>query len=221
VKLRAAAVFGLLAIGPGLPGWEPLPFEGRTENRFDGGRDGVLAVESRGGASMLFRRLEAAPEGPFTLSWRWRVERTMGPTDLTQKGADDRPAALYVSYPYDPATATVSERLSRPFVELAKGGDAPGRVLAYTWGGSEPRGAVLRSPYMGAAGAIVVLRSGEGPLGVWLEERVRPDLDYLRAFGAPPVGPPLQLAVGADSDDTASWSLAYIADIRLAPAEGG
>jgi hypothetical protein len=221
VKLRAAAFLGLLVVGPGLPGWEPLPFDGRAENRFEGREDGVLVVESRGGASMLFHRLQSPPEEPFVLSWRWQLERTTGPTDLTRKGADDRPLALYVSYPYDPTTATVSERLSRPFVELARGGDAPGRVLAYTWGGSEPRGAMLRSPYMGAAGAIIVLRSGEGPLGVWLEERVRPDLDYLRAFGAPPAGPPLQVAVGADSDDTASESLAYVADIRLTPAEEG
>lgn len=218
MKLSAAAILALVAIGPGLPGWEPLPFDGRPANRFDGRDDGVLVVESRGGASMLFRRLEERPQGPFTLSWRWRVDRTMGPTDLARKGADDRPVALYLSFPYDPASADLGERLARPFVELAKGRDAPGRVLAYTWGGERGRGAMLRSPYMGAAGAIMVLRRGDGPVGVWLEEQVRPDEDYRRAFGVPPSGPPMQIAVGADSDDTAAESLAFVADIRFGPA---
>jgi len=221
VSVRAAALLlAVFAIGPGLPGWEPLPFEGRPENRFVGRDDGVLVVESRGGASMLFQRLDA--EAPAaTLAWRWRVDRSMGPTDLGRKGADDRPLALYLSYPYDPATASLSERMARPFVELAKGADAPGRVLAYTWGGIEARGAMLRSPYMGAAGAILVLRAGDAPTGVWLEERVHPADDYRRAFGADPAGPPLQLAVGADSDDTASECLAFVANIRFETAEGG
>lgn len=223
MTVRAAAfLLAAIAIGPGLPGWEPLTFDDRAENRFDGRADGVLVVESRGGASMLFHRLaaEAAPE-PSALVWRWRVDRTMGPTDLGRKGADDRPIALYLSFPYDPASASLSERMARPLIELAKGRDAPGRVLAYTWGGGEARGAMLRSPYLGAAGAIVVLRAGDAPTGVWLEERVLPADDYLRAFGAAPAGAPLQLAVGADSDDTGSESLAYVANIRFEPAGGG
>ena len=215
----ALLALAALAIAPGLPGWEPLDFDGRAQNTFEGTSEGVLVVESRGGASMLFHRLPQGGSASDALAWRWRVESTMAATDLTRKGADDRPLALYLSFPYDPATATLAERMTRPLVELRQGRDAPGRVLAYTWGGTEPRGAVLESPYLGSSGAIVVLRSGDAPTGVWFDEEVDPQDDYRRVFGAAPAGPPLQIAVGADSDDTAGESLAYVADIRFGKEE--
>ena len=113
------------------------------------------------------------------------------------------------------AAASVPERMKRVLVELAQGSDAPGRVLVYVWGGLSPRGATLESPYLGSAGALIVLRAGDAALGTWFEERVDIAADYARLFKRGSATP-YQIAIGADSDDTRSSSLARVADIRFA-----
>ena len=198
-------------------GWRALGFDGKAANRF---RlvDSTIEVASDSSVSLLYHPV--APDLARTpcLAWRWRVERTMLPTDLSKRGGDDRPAAIYVTFPYDAAEASVPERMQRVLVELTQGSDAPGRALVYVWGGVAPRGAVLESPYMGSAGALIVLRGGDAPLNQWFEERVDIAADYARVFKRPP-RPPSQIAIGADSDDTRSTSLARVADLGFRACE--
>lgn len=216
----ATALTGVaLASEPAVPddlaalGWRALGFSGKAANSY---RlvDGAVEVASDSSVSLLFR--DVAPDLARTpcLGWRWRVERSMPPTDLTRKGGDDRPVALYVTFPYEPEEASLAERMKRVVVELVQGSDAPGRVLIYVWGGTMPRGAVLRSPYLGDAGALIVRQPGDAPLGHWREETVDLAADYARVFRRPP-RPPSQVAIGADSDDTRSASLARVADIAF------
>ena len=63
----------------------------------------------------------------------------------------------------------------------------------------------------------VVMDSGETLLGQWVKHERDLAADFLRAFGAETdVMPPLVgLAVGADSDNTQSTSLAYVGDLGL------
>lgn len=192
-------------------GWRPLGFDGKAANRFRLVEDAV-EVASESSVSLLYRAVTPDLARTPCLAWRWRVERSMPPTDLSRHGGDDRPAAVYVTFPYDPAEATVAERMKRVLVELVQGRDAPGRALVYVWGGTAARGAVLESPYMGSAGALIVLRGADAPLERWFEERVNIAADYARVFRRPP-RPPSQLAIGADSDDTRSSSLARVADL--------
>jgi len=211
--LAAAAGATETAVAPELAaaGWRLLGFSGKEGNRF---RlvDEAIEVASQGSVSLLYRPV--APDLAHTpcLAWRWQVERAMPPTDLGRRGGDDRPLAVYVTFPYDPGEASVTERMTRVLVELTQGSDAPGRALVYVWGGTAPAGTVLESPYMGSAGALIVLRNGDAPLGRWFEERVDVAADYIRVFKRPP-RPPSQIAIGADSDDTRSTSLARVADI--------
>jgi hypothetical protein len=196
-------------------GWRPLGFDGKTANRYRLVAPDTIEVESERSASLLYRAVApAATDG--CLAWRWRVDQTMPPTDLTRKGADDRPAALYVSFRYDAEEATIPERMQRAMIELTQGRDAPGHVLIYVWGGKVPRGSVLASPYLGSIGALVVLRRGDAPTGEWFNEQVDVAADYARIFQRKPIAP-YQVAIGADSDDTRSSSLARVADIRFGP----
>jgi hypothetical protein len=217
-----AACFGVLATGarggeipiaPDLEalGWEPFGFSGLRENRFVGGEDGTLEVVSENSVSALYY-----PVAPVArcLAWSWRVDEAMPANDLRHRGTDDRPIAVYVAYPFDPDHAGLWEHLKRVFVELAKGPDAPGRVVSYTWGGLGARGDIQPSPYMRSAGRLVLLRPGDQETGVWRHEIVDLAADYQRAFGAP-AQRPTQIAVLSDSDSTGSRARALIKNSRF------
>lgn len=217
--LALAAGAAPLPVAPDLPGWRPFAFDGKPANRFRATAEGAIEVASAGSVSLLYH--DVAPELARTpcLTWRWRVERTMPPTDIARKGGDDRPVAIYVTFPYDAEEASTGERMKRVLVELVQGRDAPGRVLVYMWGGKSPRDSVVESPYLGSFGALIVLRPGDAPLGQWFAEEVDIAKDYARVFKKP-ARQPNQVAIGADSDDTGLESLAQVAELRFQSCRG-
>lgn len=226
MSLRAALLLAVVAVAHAetvpadlaADGWRAFTFAGLRPNRFIGHDDGTIEVVSDDSASALYRPLDVDFAAAPCLAWQWRVDEAMPPTDLRRRGRDDRPIALYVAYPYDPAHASFWESVVRAFVELFHGADAPGRIVAYAWGGFGARGQVQRSPYLQAAGGFVLLRPGrDQPDGVWLDEMVDLEADYERVFGDP-ANPPTQLALFADSDDTDSRSRAFVRAIRFTAA---
>ena len=219
VVLAAAAVAAPVPIAADLAGWRLFAFEGKAANRYRATAEGGIEVASAGSVSLLYH--DVAPDMARTpcLAWRWRVDVSMPPTDIARKGGDDRPVAVYVTFPYDPDEASLGERMKRVLVELSQGHDTPGRVLVYMWGGRSPRGAVVQSPYLDSFGALVVLRPGDAPLGQWFTEEVDIARDYVRVFKRP-ARAPNQVAIGADSDDTGLQSLAQVAELRFQPCGG-
>ncbi|HEX5079585.1 MAG TPA: DUF3047 domain-containing protein, partial [Geminicoccaceae bacterium] len=71
----------------------------------------------------------------------------------------------------------------------------------------------------GAAGLMRVLRPADSPGGTWFTERVDVAADYRQAFGEEPPDP-TQIAIQADTDDTASASRAFVADLAFVPRQG-
>jgi Protein of unknown function (DUF3047) len=82
------------------------------------------------------------------------------------------------------------------------------------FGGEQPRGTVVDSPHLGAAGAVRVLRPADSPTGEWFEERVDIAQDYREAFGEDPPDP-TQIAISADTDDTGSSSRGFVAALAF------
>lgn len=199
-------------------GWQQLAFPPRPANVWRAGDGGSVEVTSEAGVSMLYRPVEADPALTPILSWRWRVDEGVPPTDLASRGGDDRSLAVFVGFAWDPDGATLWERMRRPFVEGAAGPAAPGRTLSFVWGGSSPAGTGFASPHAGASGWIVVLRNGAAPTGDgWHRERVDVAAAYRAAFGAEP--PRVTwLAVSADGDDTGSRVRGAVADFAFSPA---
>jgi hypothetical protein len=201
-------------------GWRELPNPNKQENVFSVGAEGAVEVVSRDSVSTLYRPVAVDLAERPLLSWRWRVDEAAPATNLAAKGEDDCSLAVFVGFPYDPGQASFFERMKRPLVESWVGEDAPGRVLRYVFCGDHERGATVESPYLGDAGAIKVLRPARSPTGEWLQEEVDLAADYRAAFGeAPP--DPTQLAIQADTDNTASMSRASVADLAFtSPASG-
>ena len=177
--------------GPDLKaaGWRELEVSGKKANRFVGQPDGSIEVISASSVSRLYRTLQVDLKATPELAWQWRVDEAVPPTDLTRKGEDDTALTIYVGFPWDPERASFTERLKRPLVEALAGENAPGRVLAYVFGGKQPRGEVVASPHLGSAGFMRVLRPADSPTGEWFEERVDLAKDYRQGFGEDPSNP--------------------------------
>jgi hypothetical protein len=213
--LAAPAPIVTIPAGPDLEaaGWRELEVKGKPANRFIGHPDGSIEVISSSSVSRLYRPIEVDLDATPVLTWRWRVDDPVPPTDLTQKG-DDTELTIYVGFSWDPSEASFTERLTRPLVEAYAGEDAPGRVLAYVFGGDHPRGELVTSPHLRSAGGMRVLRPADSPTGQWFEERVDLVEDYREVFGEDP-SDPTQIAISADTDDTGSTSRGFVDDLAF------
>ena len=195
--------------------WTEITFDGKPANTYRAcGADCVEVSTDKSVSLIAMPRRVNLTRFP-KLTWQWKVEGRVAPTDLTTKGKDDRAVALYVTFPYDPDTASLSERLLRPLVELARGKDAPGHTLSYVWSGYGRPGEVVRSPYYGSVNVMIVARNGSAPLGRWLTETVDVAADHLRVFGHPATHT-ADILIGADSDDTGNRNRAFVRHIAFA-----
>jgi hypothetical protein len=215
----------LLTLAPGIAGavltsgleaqgWRELPNPHKAENRFSLGPDGAIEVASKDSVSTLYKPVAVDLAQRPILTWRWRVDQAAPATDLAAKGEDDCSLAVYVGFPYQPERASFVERMKRQLVESWAGENAPGRVLRYVFCGAHPRGEVVKSPYLGSAGMIRVLRPASSPTGAWFKEQVDVAADYRQAFGEEPQNPS-QIAIQADTDNTHSTSRAEVADLAF------
>ena len=135
------------------------------------------------------------------MTWEWKVEEPVQISDLTTKGKDDRAVAIYVTFSYDSATASSTERLLRPVIEMTRGNDAPSRVLSYVWSGFGKPDEMVQSPFLGGVNVMIIKRNEAAPNNQWLKEKVNVLNDHQRAFGRKP-SPVIQILISADSDDT-------------------
>ncbi len=209
------ATFAILALSLGLGGLapgaaaQPLSFADWRDQRFqlfnrvEFTRAGqALSIRAEDAASMIYTTLPPGLRGARSASWSWEVSRSVPATRLDQRGGDDRNIALY--FAFLPAAEAAALGANPSIRRLLR--NPEGRVLVYVHGGDAPRGAMMRTPYLGNQGVVVIRRpAGTGPA----MERVDLAADYARAFGGAP-GALVAVAVSADSDDTDS-----VIDARL------
>ncbi|NVJ91359.1 MAG: DUF3047 domain-containing protein [Methylocystaceae bacterium] len=193
-------------------GWRILKFDDKNANRFAAQSDGTIFVSSDDSVSVLYKDVQVDLAQTPILSWSWKVDKSVPPTDLSTKGKDDRSLALYVSFPFDYERAGFWERFIRDIIVAFKGKDTPGRVISYVWGGNAEKGNILESPYLKSAGALIVLQKAQK--GDWVRESVNVAKDYERIFGQP-ANQPYQIAISADSDDTKVSSIGWVKDIKF------
>ena len=186
-----------LRFGPSLPDWTAVQFPGIAPAHFSAADDATLNIATDSAAGVLWRALSAKAK---TARWRWRVDEGVAPTDLTQRGADDRAIGIYFVFSDRPGPAT-------GLLGMLASSDVT--ALVYVFGGDRPRGAVTASPHMGARGKFIALRHAAAPKRVWHDENVDLAADYARAFGrAMPTL--IGVAIFSDSDDTRARNRASV-----------
>ena len=150
---------GLMTALPSRVLAEDIVFQGWTHQKFvsSGATTGVspagqLSVESE----RCFLALAAPARKRMAgqkASWSWNVGTSVPPTDLSQKGGDDRNLSLYFIFAPQDLAAKAQDLGIRKLL-----GNPEIRVLMYVWGGSHDRNTVVASPYLGARGKTIVLR---------------------------------------------------------------
>jgi hypothetical protein len=195
-------------------GWREVLFDNKAPNNYFTHDDGSISVGTNESVSLIYKEVEVDLSKTPKLSWSWKVDVAIPPTDLRIKGKDDRSLAIYVSFPFDYERANFFERFFYKLVAAIKGEETPGRVISYVWGGDAQRGTISESPYLKSAGALITLREAKASGGEWFNETVDVVRDYERIFGEPP-NQPYQIAISADSDDTKLPSLGWVRDIRF------
>ena len=146
------------------------------------------------------------------VSWRWKVDRVLGGARIGTKEGDDFAARVYVSFEIPPEDLTFAERARLDLARLLYG-DVPAAAICYVWDNAAPQGTSLWSPWAERV-RIVVLRSGNGEAGRWLDERRDVAADFREAFGRP--APRMSgIAAGSDTDQTHESVTAWFGDFRL------
>lgn len=207
---------GAAVLGLGRDHWKENTFSDIPATEYLVKADGTILIIANQSSSILHRRLSPKEREGTALAWEWRVQDPVPPTDLTQKGEDDRAVAVHIWF--KDKKGGLFAGIKRSLAKLS-GRSLRGKAISYTWGGTQEPGTVLENPFMKGDGVIIVLRGEEAPTGKWIRERVDFMADFEAAFGYRP-DPPKGIAISGDSDNTGVMSRASVRDIHfMADAE--
>lgn len=194
-------------------GWRLLDVPGKAKAEFTKRSHDSIGVRADTAVAFLYRSVDDDMGPKRRLVWNWRIDETVPPTDLTRAPGDDRSLAVHLVFPVHEDRLSLWERMDLALTRLVAPPMA-GKVLTYVWGGTHPEGSVLSNPYLDKRGKIIVLRSGDGPVGQWFMEEIDFVADFRMAFGYRPPAP-VFLAISADSDDTGSRIFGAVADLTF------
>ena len=183
------------------------------------GGQSVLRIQTDHSYANLVHKLSPAFSGASAhLHWRWRLDQPLLRADLTHRLGDDSAVKVCAAFDLPIEKLGFVERNFLKAARAASHEHLPAATLCYVWDHRLPAGTVLHNAYTHRI-RFIVLDSGEQRLGQWVTHTQDLAADFHRAFGeeSAEMPPLLAILVGADSDNTADRSLAYVADISLAP----
>lgn len=167
---------------------------------------------------------------PARLQWRWRLDEPFSggkrAPDLLTKDGDD--AALKVCVMFDHPLDSVPF-LERTVLRIARGisgENLPAATVCYIWDSAGPAPLEGVNPYTRRV-RFISLQGRNSPLTRWTSESRDVAQDFAKLFADElPQGaqtprselPPVTtVLIGADSDNTASKSTGWVADLQAAP----
>jgi len=203
--------------GPLPAGWQPLTFRKiKKHTQYSLVKEGgivVVKAQSNSAASGLIRKIRIDLAEYPIITWRWKIANILEKGDVTQKSGDDYPARLYITFQYDPAGLSFSEKIKYKAARLFYGEYPPSGAINYIWESKAPKGTVVPNPYTNRA-MMIVVQSGTSKLNTWVHEKRNIVEDYQKAFGKTP---PLisSVAIMTDTDNTKESATAYFGDITF------
>ncbi len=179
----------------------------------------MAAIEAKAKKSMalLGRTLAVNLKKTPILCWQWRIEAPVAAADMTRKSGDDYAARVYLTFAVPPDQLNFGTRTKLRLARTIYGGQVPDAALNYIWNNRNPIGTLQVNAYTDRA-RMLVLRSGAGQAGTWVQEQRNVLADFHRAFGE--VSGELQgLAIASDTDNTGEEAHAGFADFRFVETE--
>jgi hypothetical protein len=154
----------------------------------------ALRVRSDRSASAIWRAVDYPGKEHLTLSWRWKIDRTIpNNTREREKAGDDFPARIFVVFD------------GTPF-------DSRSLAVCYVWASNEAVGETFINPHVKNV-ATVVLQSGDDRLGQWVDEERDVVQDFEALFGRSP-NTVAGVAIMVDTDNTRTDAITWFDDIQ-------
>jgi hypothetical protein len=200
-----------------LENWKPLHFPKiKTYSRYSIEKDGdesYLRAESSASASAIVYRSEYNVFDYPDIRWSWKINNVYKKGDSREKSGDDYPIRIYIFFKYDPERASFGERIKYNLARIMYGEYPPYSSLNYIWESRKQDYRIIVSPFA-AESMMIILQTGDGNAGKWMEQNVNIIDDYHEAFGKDP--PRIaSIAIMNDSDNTGESSVSYIDYIEV------
>jgi hypothetical protein len=216
------------------PAWRFVGFPKKHSDlpptRFEAGRvDGVVAVQVVTASSYGTLVHDARGKAPARLQWRWRLDQPLSggslPADILTKAGDDAALKVCVMFDHDLSRVPFVERTVLRVARSVSGEALPAATVCYVWDSTHPSLTQGTNPYTRRV-RFISLQGRGAPLARWVGESRDVAQDFIDLFAdelpdgtstkradAPAV---TRVLIGADSDNTASTSSGWVADVRWA-----
>lgn len=213
------------------PAWRFVGFPKKHADlpatRFEAGTvDGQAALKVTTASSYGTLVHDTPDAAPATLQWRWRLDQALAggsaAPNLQTKAGDDAALKICVMFDHPLERVPFVERTVLRLARSVSGEALPAATVCYVWDSAAPAGLQGANPYTRRV-RYISLRGSEAPSAQWLSERRSLSADFARLFAdeLPPgtaVPRVRTVLVGADSDNTASRSLGWVADLQTTPS---
>ncbi len=182
------------------------------------GAEQALRISAKSSYGNVVLPWPASAKVPRTLNWTWRLDQAIAAANLQTKAGDDTPLKLCALFDIPLDRLSLVERTKIRIARSVSGQHLPSATLCYVWDAHLPTGTLLANAYTQRLRMLVV-DSGDSKLTRWVSHEVQLQADFKRAFGSEFDALPrfMGIAIGADSDNTQSSSLAYVLSLAWAP----
>jgi hypothetical protein len=167
---------------------------------------------------------------PGKLQWRWRLDVPLSGgkrrADLLSKAGDDAALKVCVMFDHPLGNIPFLERTVLRIARSVSGENLPAATVCYVWDSAGPALREGVNPYTRRV-RFISLQGRNSPLTRWISESRDVAQDFVTLFADElPLGalrpsaalPPVTtVLIGADSDNTASRSEGWVADMKWAP----
>ncbi len=183
---------------PPVKGWWMVSYFAVPPTHYSKMGGGIITAESRGSRSSLFKKVEEKRAILSVLSWRWKISNVVRSAIETRKDRFDSAARVRVVF-----------GKGSPF-GAGEGGEPSGMKMEYIWASGLPRG--KRFDHPGEKNSkVIVLESGDGKAGQWVDESRNIRKDYRELFGTEPASL-IAIGIQTDTDHSNEMVTAYYSE---------
>ncbi len=198
-------------------GWKSLTFLGKPHHTmYSIVKDGAgmcLKAESHDAASAIYKEIHIDLKKHPVLAWKWKIGGVLKNGDARYQHGDDYAARIYVAFEFQPAKATIYEKVRHRILKALYRVEPPGKAITYIWANRLPKGSFVPNAFSSDM-MMVAVESGPGKAGKWVSEERNIYDDYKRFFKDEP--PLLSgVVVMTDTDNTRESAVGWYADIMF------
>ncbi len=192
--------------------WAPQSLPSKKITRFSLTQDKekglrVVRAQADASASLLRRKVQIEPEQLSKLSFSWKVPELIANADMAMREAEDSVVRVILSFEGDRSKFSAKNRMLSDLSQALTGEELPYATLMYVWCNKRQAGEVIVNPRTDRIRKLVV-ESGQGNLGRWLDYERDIQADFFKAFGEKP-GALTGIALMTDTDNTQSKATAW------------